>query len=333
MMYGFEDYCVCPGCRGRLQSTESSLQCLTCGTCYEIKDGIPILLPHYTEAERNRYLCCYQDLAQDDLAVPLEGKREARHSVLINFVGDVRGKRVLDIGSSNGIYLRQLDAGFKVAFDLAHPFLAAIPKSEGIIPICGDAETLPFQPGFFDVIIVSDILEHLLKPERLIDHLRAICTKRTKLIVHIPWREDISPYGESKYEFTHLRSFGPYTFAQLWTNRFRVTRTRPTYPSLEEPIFFHLEGCLPTALYSLLVQLYYGSGYVRQYETQRRTVWMQELPKRERWLLCLYPSKFKIFELRPNQGSFLASLVDRLLFDTRAIKLKQQPVQNETPPS
>lgn len=323
MTYGFEQYCVCPGCRGNLHVAGSSLQCGTCRTCYEMKNGIPVLLPQYADMERNRYLCCYQGLAQDDLDTPLEGRREARHSTLINFIGNVRGKKILDIGSSNGIYLRQLEAEYKVALDLAHPFLAAIPESGEVIPVCGDAETLPFKPGFFDVIIISDILEHLIKPENLVNHLHQICTKDTRVIVHVPWREDISHYKNSKYEFAHLRSFGSYTFAQLWTNKFRIIRTRSTYPSLEEPIVFHLEDRLPTMLYSGLVQLYYGSAKVSQYETDRRTVWMRELPKREKWLLQIYPPKFKMFELRLNRGSFLATLANCLLFRTGILRLKQ----------
>lgn len=321
MKHDYTEFCICPACRGSLTASASSLQCATCSVRYDIRDGIPIFLPTYGDAERSRYLCCYQGLAQDDLAVPLEGRREARHSVLLDFVGDVRGKRVLDIGSSNGIYLRQLDAAFKVAFDLAWPFLAAIPKSEGMAPVCGDAETLPFKPGFFDVIIISDILEHLLKPERLVEHLRTVCTDDTRLIVHVPWREDISHYKQSKYEFAHLRSFGPYTFAQLWTDGFCIVKSKPTYPSLEEPILFHLEERVPTWLYSLLVRLYYHSAYLSQYEAQRRSVWIHEIPKRERWLLRWYPAKFKMFELRRYHGSLTARLVDRLFFQSGMLKL------------
>ncbi|MFO0773149.1 MAG: methyltransferase domain-containing protein [Nitrospiraceae bacterium] len=322
MKYHYADFCVCPVCREALSATPGILHCTGCGAHYPERDGIPVLLPHYKEQAQSRYLCCYQGLAEDDLSIPLEGRREVRHFVLQDFVGDVSGKRVLDIGSSNGIYLRQLNAGFKVAMDLALPYLAAIPKDADIMPVCADAETLPFKAGFFDVIIISDILEHLLHPERLVQHLRAICTSSTRLIVHIPWKEDISHYRECKYEFAHLRSFGPYSFAQLWTDGFTAVRALPTYPSLEEPILFHLEDRLPTWLYSALVRIYYRSAYVSQYEAQCRTRWIHELPKRERWLLRFYPPKFKMFELRWFHRSRMTQLVDRVLFQSGLLKLR-----------
>lgn len=38
----------CPACRGELKFDEkrSTLTCVSCKAVYEVKDGIPILLPH-----------------------------------------------------------------------------------------------------------------------------------------------------------------------------------------------------------------------------------------------------------------------------------------------
>jgi len=304
------EFCLCPECRSELREMAHGLRCTQCEGFYEIRDSIPHFLPVYHDEERRRYFECYQRLAIDDLQTPLEENRHVRHSVLIDFIGDVRNKKVLDIGSSDAKYLCGLEARFKVAFDLARTYLAAIPDASGIVRICGDAECLPFKPGFFDVIIISDILEHLLKPENLITCLRLICRRNTRVIVHIPWEEDIEQYRYSKYQFAHLRTFSACRFAQLWQG-FYVKRLRGTYPSLDEAILFKLQGRIPRGLYNLLVFLYFETS-VGKWEIQRRSRWINELPKRERWLLYFYKPKFRIYELRSAKDSVF-SVVYKLL--------------------
>lgn len=306
MRYGAGEFCVCPGCLGSLKEEPGRLTCSGCGTLYEVRVGIPILLSAHQDQQGEAYRLCYERIASDDLNVPLEHDRNVRHSVLTEFIGSVRGKKVLDIGSSNGLYLKQLDADFKVAFDLAYGFLSAIPESDRITAVCGDAESLPFRPGFFDVIILSDVLEHLLKPESLVARLKAISRPDTRIVVHVPWEEDISVYRDSKYEFAHLRSFNAFGFAQLW-REFYVRRRKTTYPSLEEPIWFQIERKLPRVLYNVLTYAYYNTGF-GQYEYRKRSVWIRELPQRESWLLLFYRPKFKMFEVRTNAGSIYARI-------------------------
>ncbi len=298
MIYRFSDYCVCPVCRVGLRETDEALVCISCAARYEIRNGIPVLLPRYEEKLQQRYFQNYEELARDDLESPIEQKRDIRHSVMLDFIGDVEGKKVLDIGSSNAIYLSRIGTGFRVAFDLAHAYLRAIPERDGIARVCGDAEALPFKAGFFDVVIISDILEHVLDPEKLIVRLKDICRPDTRVIVHVPWEEDLSQYHDSKYEFAHLRKFTAYSFAQLCLRYgFVIRRTRDTYPSLEEPIIFKLEGRVPRPLYNLLVYCYYHTTLASR-EYQRRSTWIEELPRRERWLLYFYEPKFRLFELR-----------------------------------
>jgi uncharacterized protein YbaR (Trm112 family) len=296
MKYDVTDYCVCPACRSDLSVRDAALQCISCGKRYDIVDGIPILLPSYRDETAARYLECYGTIAADDLQCPLEASRKERHESLLNFIGDVSTKKVLDIGSSHALYLRELDAEFKIAFDIASVYLRSIPGSGTLARVCGDAEYLPFKPGFFDVIILSDILEHLLHPEQLVGHLRAMCGPDTRVIVHVPWEEDLGSYKNIGYEFTHLRTFTYFSLAELWRG-FYIRRARRTHPSLEEPIIFRLAGNIPRPLYNILVHAYYQTD-LSKLEHAWRSKWMEELPRREWWLLLFYKPKFMIFELR-----------------------------------
>lgn len=330
----FTAICLCPRCSSALEAGPEGVECTNCRARYPVsKEGVLHLLPDYDDEERIRFLANYNEIARADLEHPFEQDRETRHDVLLDFLGDVRGKRVLDVGSSSGGYLLKIEASQRVALDLAAPFLEAIPRSSGVLRVQADAETLPFVPGAFDVIIVSDVLEHLLEPERLVERLSLIAPPMTRVIVHVPWEENIERYHTSEYEFTHLRSFSRYTFAMLWSS-FQIVRERETHPALEEPYVFTLRKVLPLWLSNVLAWRYFHRGTgVKEYE--RRARWIGELPRRERWLLKLYRPLFMMFELRrlelvpPALGTGYAAPLPRGVRWLRGIlwriKLRKQP--------
>ncbi len=315
MNWSFADYCACPRCFQPLVQNTGELRCQGCDATYEINDGIAMLLPPRETQTQTQYRENYEKIAGDDLHSPLESTRTIRHEQLLRFIGNTKGLRVLDIGSSDAAYLQALDADLKVALDLAHPYLTTIDSTSGIHRICADAEYLPIGNGCFDLIIISDVLEHLLCPKRLVERLKQICSPDTTVLVHIPWREDLAQYQQSPYEFTHLRNFNSFSMAILWHD-FYIEQARSTMPSLEEPLIFQLEARIPRTLYNLLVYAYFHGGRSSG-EYKRRERWINDLPKRERWLLRFYKPKFRMFKLRLVRESKYVSFYQRVrwLFD------------------
>lgn len=311
MKYSYSEFCACPECYSDLVQNGDVLVCTRCGVTYEFKNNIPMLFSRTLDDMKKQYIDCYKQIAKDDLVQPFESDRTEKHSVLERFVGNVSGRRVLDIGSSHALYLRNLKADFRVAFDIAHPYLEAIPANSGVVPVCGDAEKLPFKSDFFDVVIVSDILEHIQNVELLVKHLERICGSRTRLIVHVPWEEDIAVYRDNKYEFTHLRSFNRHKFAELWKHNFIVCREKSTYPSLEQPVIFRIEKYVPGFIYNRLVYLYYRN-FLRMFTVleDTRAKWIKEPLRWENWLLVLYKPKFRMFELRSANGTLISEIAD-----------------------
>ncbi len=221
----------CPVCGGRL-AYEGALECTGCQRTYDVVDGIPILLPPESGALELDYRENYDRIATDDLAEPIVANRELLlHRKLLRFIGKTRGNSVLDIGSAYGSHLRELDAARKVAVDLALPYLRTIPPESVTARVCGDAEALPVDVRGFDVVIVADVLEHLLNPEKLVARLARDCRPDTRIIVHVPWRESLKQYEDSPYKCVHLRSFDEYSFRLLF-REFRVVRERkePAHP-------------------------------------------------------------------------------------------------------
>lgn len=298
--FKYEDFCLCPACRADLKPDRDLYTCLACGKDYPLTDGVLRLMPEYEEDQRLRYQTNYEDLAQNFLKVnKYESDNVAyRHKTLLDFIGrNQSGRKVLDIGSSHGLYLSEIEADFKVAFDLADTYLRAVSPDSGITPIQGDAEQLPFKPGFFDLIIIADILEHLLNPEKLIQILSVICTPQSKVIVHIPWEENLEPYLNTNYEFTHLRSFTSFSFGFLWSN-FEARRMKQSFPDLRVPYLFRLEGKIPRPLYNALTRRYFFSPGLLQRDMDWRMKRWKDLPRGEWWLKFFFKPIFRMYEMR-----------------------------------
>ena len=298
MKSDFIEYCCCPLCTSDLQNVKDGLKCLKCQRIYEVRNGIPVLLPNYEEDKQKRYIECCQKMAVSDINNPMEQWRNCRHDVMAKFIGEIKGKRILDIGSSNALFLNEIETDFRVAFDIAIHFLENISRSSEIIPICGDAEFLPFKPGFFDVIILSDILEHVLNPKNVIGALEKICNPKTRLIVHVPWEENLEHYiNYEEFEFAHLRQFNAFALCDLFRN-FYIKRQKNAYPNLNRPYLFNLFGKIPLFIFNKLVHRYFFTPNIADKDYKWRIEIMNSLPKNEWLLLLFFKPHFKIFEMK-----------------------------------
>jgi SAM-dependent methyltransferase len=88
------------------------------------------------------------------------------HSVILTRVGDGKGRRILDVGSAQGVLAQKFtERGFEVTCIEGSPELAALGKDKCREMIVADLDKpLPVLKGRFDVIVYGDILEHLRNP-------------------------------------------------------------------------------------------------------------------------------------------------------------------------
>lgn len=195
---------------------------------------------------RRRYRDCYQKIAEDDLITPLEANKHMRNIPLLRMIGDVREKKVLDVGSSQGLLMDSLkSADLPVCLDLAGAYMRAA-RVRGHRVVVADAETLPFQSSCFEVAICSDILEHVLDPEAVVREVERVLKQNGTFFVLLPWDEDLDKYKafEGTYEFTHLRSFNEQVVRELFRD-FRILRRRGVEPKVERPPNLKLLDALP----------------------------------------------------------------------------------------
>jgi SAM-dependent methyltransferase len=85
-----------------------------------------------------------------------------------------RNLKILDIGCSYGLILKQLaadvDYGVGVDFDIA----GMQRFNTGVGFVCADAERLPFAPGSFDIILCNHVYEHTDNPARMLDEIERV---------------------------------------------------------------------------------------------------------------------------------------------------------------
>lgn len=91
---------------------------------------------------------------------------------ILPILGDLKGKRVLDVGAGTGrLSVKMANAGAQVtALDVSQEMLKKfhVPCSMFNI-VVGDAERLSFEDEFFDVVIATFLIVHLKDPSRFFD--------------------------------------------------------------------------------------------------------------------------------------------------------------------
>ena len=99
--------------------------------------------------------------------------------------------RILDVGCAQGNFSMTLaERGFRVtAFDLRYHFLSygRLKYEEGhVLWVNGSLDHLPFQNGIFDVVLVTEIIEHVAHPEKLLAQLKKTARPSAFILVTTP---------------------------------------------------------------------------------------------------------------------------------------------------
>ncbi len=94
--------------------------------------------------------------------------------------GTIDGALVLDVGSGGGRHVRAFGTlgATVVATDIAPS-----PDGAGVV---ADAHLLPFRAGVFDVVIISEVLEHVCEPARMLAESVRVLRSTGTLAISVP---------------------------------------------------------------------------------------------------------------------------------------------------
>lgn len=110
-----------------------------------------------------------------------------REWVVTRFVKSFDSKlKYLDAGCGSGLILRHLPKG-SIGLDANKKILKIAQKHVPTAKlVCGSILKMPFPDNSFDVVVCTEVLEHLLKPEKAMDEIKRVLKPMGKIIGTVP---------------------------------------------------------------------------------------------------------------------------------------------------
>ena len=119
---------------------------------------------------------------------------EARRLSALHRLADVRpGNRLLEVGCGGGHVLQHFTQARRTGIDLSTSMLERARKrlGAGVTLLQGSADHLPFEDNSFDVVLCTEVLEHVPDPGRVIRELLRVATPEGRVVVSIPNEKNI----------------------------------------------------------------------------------------------------------------------------------------------
>jgi len=128
----------------------------------------------------------FNEAARDEENFPSTIDPRIYHvQLILEYFGDLNGKRVLDLGCGKGRFARVLRERYPgasiVAFDLAQAMLRYVPT--GLAPCAGSMTALPFRTGAFDCVYATESLEHAVDIEAAVGEMTRVLKPSGRLVV------------------------------------------------------------------------------------------------------------------------------------------------------
>ncbi|MCJ7614391.1 class I SAM-dependent methyltransferase [Candidatus Bathyarchaeota archaeon] len=131
------------------------------------------------------------------------------------------GLNVLDVGGGDGVLGEHLWKKGNNVTSVDLPTVAArVHRCQGLLAAAGDAERLPFASDTFDVVLASEIVEHLWDPHSFFDEAYRVLKADGHLIISTPEGIEGLRYDSHKNYFTVER------LAHLLDGRFTVIEVK-----------------------------------------------------------------------------------------------------------
>ncbi len=198
----------------------------------EVIDGIPVF------SKADDYTDNYEQISNDHVSsmdsghgnpFMSEGYWEAieKDTVSLMHKYSKPGDRILDVGVGLGRLLDYLPNTYeKHGTDISFHYLKRA-KAKRIDVVYAKIEDMPYPPGYFDLIVCTDVLEHVFNLHLCIEKILHVLKPGGHLLVRVPYREDLGYYLKSKipYKYVHLRNFDEHNMELMFTKIFDCAMT------------------------------------------------------------------------------------------------------------
>jgi 2-polyprenyl-3-methyl-5-hydroxy-6-metoxy-1,4-benzoquinol methylase len=161
-------------------------------------------------------------------ARPLNIARIETFTTIINELG--KNLTVLDVGCGDGLLSEPIANRGNTVASIDLPTIVKVAQKRHVSwVLAGDAEKLAFADGSFDVVLASEVVEHLWNPHGFFDEAYRVLKSDGWLIVETPEGKEGLRYDSHKNWFTVE------IVKQMVGNRFSVQRVKRLEPELGAP--------------------------------------------------------------------------------------------------
>jgi len=158
----------------------------------------------------------------------LKTDRYSSHSVILSYLPQGNGKRLLDIGAAQGDMAKLfIERNYDVTAIEGNPILAEIARTKcGKVIVADLDRPIPDWGGPFDVVVYGDVLEHLRDPLSVLISINQQVRSNGVVVISVPnsahaWVRLQMLFGHFEYaergilDKTHLRFFTLASFRRL----------------------------------------------------------------------------------------------------------------------
>ena len=149
----------------------------------------------------NAYIATPQHSTAAAHARPLNVARVKTISDMVSRLGN--GLRVLDVGCGDGVVSEPIRKMGNYVTSLELPKIATLAHRCRVpLIVAGDAEQLAFASNSFDVVLASEVVEHLWNPHSFLDEAHRVLRANGHLIISTPEGREGLRYNDHKHYFT-----------------------------------------------------------------------------------------------------------------------------------
>lgn len=205
---------LCPNCREVL--ADLSKRCQSCEWQGEQAEGILVALSHADQQDDSfkDYMNNYHLLSLGDMENAIVEKSYLSNQAdkMLDYY-DGECSSILEVGVGQGFLLRRLRKRYPAAkitaVDISVPFLTYVKSKVAVECLVANAENLPYLEEF-DLIVASDILEHVINPIDFLLSTNYSLKPEGMLILRVPFEDNMLQYSKllgCQHKFAHLRNF------------------------------------------------------------------------------------------------------------------------------
>lgn len=193
MRESLRPYVACPDCLGAMSFETTKAMCRSCRTEYPLRRGAVFFRDAPDQADQED-----SDYARDKAS--WSAFKRKNHAFIERATSDLsRTSAILDLGAGPGFFddiLARFEAVLSADFC---PF----PNIDVVTDIV--TRKIPIRKGSMDCVILSNVLEHVSRPERLLAECRRVLKDSGRLVGITPFMFKIhqAPYDFCRY--THFK--------------------------------------------------------------------------------------------------------------------------------